>query len=397
MFEFSPDWDARFCYLVVLGCGVVSARVQVYGRLELLKGKTVHAWSILSTWWVFSTYLVIPLVLFWLLDRTGALQDTSLFAAIFVGLAYPAIVSGGTSLKPNAGVAGVFGWLNNAADNLAQKTTAAVAVRDRLFSRAVVGHIATNKDRFDEVRTLALNYAESPASVNKELAATQDPTERAQIVYDYATSSSESLKPLSSAVKEWKLPNVTSPYTVAWRWMSAYIVIGLLVLVAVAIAVFGNRGNRWFLDWRLQQPGASSVDLLRTRRSLGNFLASDDAVAHAMRVRLADTLQRPDLDMNRVDEILRLLLEHRGTPGSARFQEVATLLVDHLRTPSVDVRARVQHSLLLLSEEVQAPDDAEHELAKLKEWKPLTSDSPIDLERHWRAWRKWWSRVSATH
>src|SRR5664279_1470228 len=99
MLSFSPDWDARYCYLIVLGCGILSALIQVQGRLDVLRNKAIYAWSLWTTWLVFSTYLLIPLMLFWLLDRTGALQDTSFFAALLVGFAYPLVLSGGSSLK----------------------------------------------------------------------------------------------------------------------------------------------------------------------------------------------------------------------------------------------------------------------------------------------------------
>jgi len=39
-------------------------------------------------------YTLIPLALFWLLDRTNAIHDTSLFAAILIGVGYQQILSG---------------------------------------------------------------------------------------------------------------------------------------------------------------------------------------------------------------------------------------------------------------------------------------------------------------
>ncbi|HXM73671.1 MAG TPA: hypothetical protein VN904_00225, partial [Chthoniobacterales bacterium] len=101
----SPDLDARWCYAVVLVCGLISAQLQLNKRfLEL---KISRVWIVPNTWFVFLIYLFIPLALFWVMDRTGALNDTSLFAALLVGLAYPAILAGGFGgLKTPTGIEG---------------------------------------------------------------------------------------------------------------------------------------------------------------------------------------------------------------------------------------------------------------------------------------------------
>ena len=89
----SPDLDARWCYLIVLLCGLISARSQLYKRF--VDFKVSGAWLVPSTWLVFAIYLAIPIALFWLMDRMNALNDTSLLAALLVGFAYPAILAGG--------------------------------------------------------------------------------------------------------------------------------------------------------------------------------------------------------------------------------------------------------------------------------------------------------------
>src|SRR5437660_829618 len=103
----SPDWDTRLCYLVVLLCGLVSARIQLYKRF--VEAKISGAWLVPNTWLVFGIYVFIPIALFWLMDRTSALTDTSLFAALLIGLAYPAILAGGFGgIRAPGGIEGVF-------------------------------------------------------------------------------------------------------------------------------------------------------------------------------------------------------------------------------------------------------------------------------------------------
>jgi hypothetical protein len=399
MLGFSPDWDARYCYLIVLACGIVSARIQVQGRLDVLKSKAIYAWCLRTTWLVFTTYLVIPLILFWLLDRTGALQDTSLFAAILVGLAYPAVLAGGTSLKPAQGVAGVVGWLNKAADSLVTKTTAYVAVEDRLFMRNVVEAMLLDPARQTAVERLAKSYADVPASViNGELASQPDPAAKAQVAYDYATNSAYGIKPLGQIVKSWKLKGVHCPHARAWRSCTVYASVLGAISVVVAGLLFAGPGDDVFRVWRIVKPGVSAADLHRNREILKQRLGVTGACAERMRGRLAAALIRPGLELGRTDEILRLLLLPRGKCGEPRFAATFELLIDALRAGSVDVRARVHHALLLLVEEcgpASADVAQEARLKELQAWKPLATESPIDLERKWRTWHTWWGKASA--
>lgn len=397
MLSFSPDWDARYCYLIVLGCGILSALVQVQGRLDTLRNKAIYAWSLWTTWLVFGTYLIIPLMLFWLLDRTGALQDTSLFAALLVGLAYPVVLAGGSSLKPAGGIAGVVGWLTKAADALVARTTAYVAVEDRLFMRQVVAQMLPPGNRQQEVEALALQYADSPPLViQTELTKAGSALEKAQIAYDYATNSAYGLKPLGKLVKAWKPGSLRSPYDRAWRWrLACAAILGVVSLVIVGAVLIGP-GNEPFTVWRLVKAGNSTADLHRNHEVFKRWLAVTDPSAEGMRSRLAAALQQPRLEMARADEIIALLLLDRGKPGGPQFVATAEFLCDQLRARSVDVRARIQYALLVLADECPPPpkdSPRDLRLKELRAWQPLAKESPINVEPRWRAWRAWWSEL----
>jgi hypothetical protein len=86
----SPVLEAYVCYAVVLLLGAVTAVIQISRRLGDLAG----VWTVPQTWLLFVLYLLVPIGLFWLLDRTSAITDTSLFAAILVGVGYVGIMSG---------------------------------------------------------------------------------------------------------------------------------------------------------------------------------------------------------------------------------------------------------------------------------------------------------------
>ena len=87
----SPDVPAFICYLVVLAVGALVARSNVSRILKLIPGH----WRFFKTWLLFAAYLLLPITLFWFLDYTSALHDTSLFAALVVAVAYQQIFSGG--------------------------------------------------------------------------------------------------------------------------------------------------------------------------------------------------------------------------------------------------------------------------------------------------------------
>src|SRR5262252_1159508 len=87
---FSPDISAFWCYLIVGGLGAWVAGRQIQLRLGGIRG----IWFQPRTWILFIAYLAVPVGLFWLLDRTGATTDTSLFAAVLVGIGYERIISG---------------------------------------------------------------------------------------------------------------------------------------------------------------------------------------------------------------------------------------------------------------------------------------------------------------
>jgi hypothetical protein len=88
----SPDRPAYVCYAIVILVGLWVAHAKVSKLMESSKGR----WVFFETWLVFAAYAIVPVLLFWLLDFTNALHDTSLFAALLVALGYRQILAGET-------------------------------------------------------------------------------------------------------------------------------------------------------------------------------------------------------------------------------------------------------------------------------------------------------------
>ncbi len=392
MIEFSPDWDSRYGYLLVFLGALVSARFQVYKRLEVLKGKQIYAWSLYRTWLVFGIYLALPLLLFWLLDRTGSIHDTSLFSAVLVSLAYPAILAGGTSLKPAGGILAVFDWLNQAADGLVKRTAESVAVEERIFRRSILTAMTADTLRHDAVLDVARLHAEAPDAMDREMAETTTVQERAEIAYDYATSSAYGLRPLDAVTSKWQPAVALSPYRRTRRWVAVYLA-GSVVLLALTYALVFIHYPSDYAIWRLFKPGTGHQDLHRSVALLESACLAQDPGQFEIESALVRALQRPGIELARTDEAFRLLLLRRGASAQTPSNPVPGLLIDSLRARSVDVRSRAQNTLLMLAHE-QPPvvgSAGTNSFEDLKAWKPLSADSTTEIESRIRKWERFWN------
>lgn len=113
-------------------------------------------------------------------------------------------------------------------------------------------------------------------------------------------------------------------------------------------------------------------------------LRDSEAAPRALKA-LVDLLRIPDLPLERADLVLKILLEQRDGE-SAQLAELPTLLVGALRTDSVDVRDRINQTLLYMAEARRIPlaDD-------LARWNQSNGDSTTDLERYIKAWSAYWA------
>ncbi len=168
----SPDLDARVCYGIVFLCAVWSARRQVGKQFEELNIPASMAWATNVTWLAFLAYSLIPLGLFWLMDRMGAVSDTSLFSALLIGLAYSAVVEGGLGgIKVPAGLDGILKFLTMSPDTITEKANKEWARLDKRFEDYIVGRMLREREAFDEILPLVLSTVDHPEKLEAELGA----------------------------------------------------------------------------------------------------------------------------------------------------------------------------------------------------------------------------------
>jgi len=164
----SPDIEAYICYAIVFFLGAVTAVIQINRALGNLGG----VWLIPRTWLLFSMYLMVPIILFWFLDRTGAITDTSLFAAVLVGVGYAGIMNGTSkTISPASSLAQFWTPFQAYADEV-QKSVLQRTKRneDRLMDGLVTSVIADHA-RYAPLERLAMSLSPDAAALRARLVA----------------------------------------------------------------------------------------------------------------------------------------------------------------------------------------------------------------------------------
>jgi hypothetical protein len=392
----SPDWDARVCYAVVLLCGLISARLQLYKRFLNLKISGI--WLVPNTWLIFGIYVAIPLVLFWVMDRMGAVNDTSLFAALLVGLAYPAILAGGFGgLQAPTGVASVLKPLDAVTDAVIKSVTNAVGRNQKRFEDFVVGRMKADAEIFSDLLALAKSSPIDVAALDKQLNDLQnsgiaDPSElldkRARAIYLRLSGCPDFVETLTAKKKLMLRHRLKSPIIRTRAVVSSIIVLFLALVAVGAYLLTCPRPSLAYYGWRLAKATNSERDRFRAREKLSDYLL-DPKSGEAPRQNLMRIVRSPGLSAERVDIILQLLLQARNKEHHK--QSLCIELIEDLRVDNVDARLRVHKTLLLLATE-RDPQFKERQ-KELDSWDPTKGDSVPTLEEWICRWKKFFPEV----
>jgi hypothetical protein len=406
----SPDRDARCCYLVVLLCALVAARVQVYQRLQQRNPNGI--WLEPGTWAIFFIYLCLPLGLFWLMDRYGAVHDTSLFAAVLIGAAYPALLSGNLGgLKSPVDAQSLQKPLDSFIDYVTRRITARNERNRRRIREIIIPQMLANSElnKWIEERAATASgntqLASDIADINKsildaakttadsagasELLASERAKERRALkYYVYASADSDFEKDLVAKryLKEKWLRGITT-FARMRRVVVFMLAVALAVLVRIAVLLQNKTVCIWYNVWRIEKPNNSPQDLYRARLNLGGYLQAKNAQQEAERA-IVGAIATPGLSTERVDLLIETLLENRSAMSPR--DELPELLVRALRASNNDAKAHVQESLRLLAEETGRPVDK-----KLAEWNPAAAHSLREVETAVHAWEAYWSANTA--
>jgi hypothetical protein len=403
----SPDKPAYVCYAIVILVGLWVAHAKVSKLMASSQGR----WGFFETWLVFAAYAIVPVLLFWLLDFTNALHDTSLFAALLVALGYRQILAGETK---GVALPGQFAalwspfetWANEVRDRIGTKSK----IRsDRVYD-TLQDILAKDSVREANLRALAYLLAEDGPRLSQDLAALHaqaKPPDIAQDAFDRIQTrravgrclqSIRRVNPedygyvlyrakLVSFLQYWFLLGNAEAHV----WQVYGLAFTFLLLFAFG-AVFLQPPNMLKYNlWRFQKVNATERDHFRTQQ----FLAAriNDATIEKKKPfdiiePLVRLLRYRDIDRKVAENIISLVLEFRR-PGLT--EQAVPVLIEALRTENPDVRLRVHQALKDLRSLTYDLSTEDKELAS---WVPSKNESAGEVEKRIKKYYAWWITVA---
>ena len=396
---FSPDIEAYYCYFIVLIVGAIVGVSQIRQRIGQIEG----IWSLPRTWWLFALYVAIPVLLFWLLDRTSAINDTSVFAAILVGFGYVGIITGDNqSIRPPGGASQFWSPFLAYSDRIAAQVRDQDARRRRRIADQIVAEVMMDEARRKALEELARKYAPDIGALEAQIKTFDDDVKKRG---EAATAEGKvrtyynvmlSVPDAYDLMREKKIIGAWF-YWLDVRGIKSFLRMFVCAVIVVGILILGvwhflkpNTSEQIanYYIWRLGKANSTANDQFRTRQYLAQFLVRSDSIVRSyVMTRLADLVQRPNLPMERVDLALQIILQNRGQVTSTSPSPMPLTLVTALRAASVDARTRANEALKFLAESCKAELPAE-----LGQWKPSDGDSTAALERQIGRWNEYWAK-----
>jgi hypothetical protein len=384
----SPDLEAFCCYGLVFLLGLATAWGQVSKRLGRLPGQ----WIMLNTWLLFFAYTFVPVALFWFLDRTNAIHDTSLFAAVLVGVGYQQILSGSIgSIRAPGDISKFWQPFGAWADTIAVRIRDRIIVNNSRFDEKLLSTIRSDAGKFGALKSVAMVHASDVLSVNQSLqaiAATEGVLGADGVQAKQASFLYENLKQSSPQQFEYLLYKTgVIPrkwflwYAQEWRSKTT------AIAVAVILLLLGVGGALWmstppararYYVWRLHKDNGTDYDRYRAQKKLSGYLANTPPAYSD----LIGLLRVPNLPVTTADRVLGLLLETRREAWASKV-DLQGMLVESLRTENSDVRTRIQKLLLYLADEKQSQVPTE-----LQNWRSDPKNTSTDVDQVIKKWQQ---------
>jgi len=401
------DLNPLWCYAIVLLAGALSAYWEVSDRFKPYP----DAWKLAGTWLLMLAFTALPALLFFVLDRTGAIHDTSVFAALLIGFGYQQVLSGQiASAKAPSEVSILWQPFVKWVDWMNGRIRQRVARDDNRLREKLIADVLSSKDKYQLLLNLIVQHVPNPKDVQEKLKAEeesvkdlQDPIDKASAIrfrqaarlyeallgiddYRYLLKRADLLVPSDLNSPGTRLPSFTS-----------FFLFCLFLLFLIALLPVGASTKAWmygqyradlidFYVWRVARTNSSEADKYRTNEQLVAYLANPQTASYACQD-LAAVLRYESLSPKDADRVLATLLAN-DPPGGACNPLLHQLLFEALRAPNSDVRARIQDSLIWLYSE-ESPKEKLPD--SLKNWKPKPSESPADIEQNISLWRTTWA------
>ncbi|HZP98686.1 MAG TPA: hypothetical protein VFB13_04050 [Reyranella sp.] len=409
----SPDIDARFCYLIVMLAGMLTAVREVDSRLAHIPG----AWNDIGAHRLFGFLWLTPVIIFFLLDHTGAINDTSPVAALVVALTYSAFVAGAGHSLPRQ-VTGLWAKLLGDPDRIQANAQARMQARLFQYVRAATRDIASKPARYSKLQTLARRLVADPQALDARMAELDqqyggDPTLSAWKKTELLLRAIAGVYVARGLTEEvhgllrregligWGTYASFPGESVggAWRNLSVLIPAGLIIAIAILSTTDRWNFERAWLGWRLSKTNATSVDLTRTREAFIDRFARSFAPSDELHT-LGGIIREASMTPARVDTTIGIMTDavRQRIDRDRLLPDLVVTLIISLRTANVDARARVHNALLYLADQRLKATSADNKEAQavlddLRKWKPSDSSSVTELAGRIDEWRRFFSQV----
>ena len=403
----SPDIPALCCYFIVVSVGMVVSAVSINQLLKDTPGR----WAFLDTWILFWANTAVPVLLFWFLDYTGALRDTSLFGALVVGFGYHQVFTGGIKgiLMPGQSARlwqPYEAWVNKVAARISVKNH---WVAERYFDR-VRRLVAERAELLKAMERVTFYHSKDATLLQTkldELKALPGPTGATQEETDRLKQdrlARKLLEELRTAEPVNFAHYLYQNKIIPWHYRSfllgkarsglfSAVAVGLVAaLLTVGLLVFVSSPG-WRLryhQWRMIKPNTSEPDRFRSREFLQTQVrqAAQGTNAPAAFAAIYGPLVKPlryrAAPVKQAEEIHQFLFHSRV--GKVDCWLVPQL-IESLRTDSLDLRARANQLL----NEIQR---ASYTNAPAPTWQPLKEDPAHVVDEKINLWGQWWRQVS---
>jgi hypothetical protein len=417
----SPDIPAYCCYLLVLSVGMMVAA----GSINKLLIDTPTRWAFLDTWILFFANAAAPVLLFWFLDYTGVVRDTSFFSAVVIAFGYQQVFAGGVQgiLMPgqSSKIWQPFeAWVNKVALRIAKANQLA---GERKFERAR-RLVLMNTDGLQSLQKLVFLHTKDVPKLTTELAAL------AALPQPNGASAAEQqdltnqrlarklLEELRSAKPEdygFYLEDGGILYKRGpWSWVRFSFLLGkarsrlvsgtmlsmILLLVVAGVVTFlkSEDCQRQYHQWRFLKLNASELDRFRSQEFLEKALKENslehktNAVAEFQKIYspILKPLRSGEVPLKEVDAIQHFVFYSR-VPGADEV--LVPGLIEALETDNLEVRTRIQQ---LLTEIQKASYTNAPTNAQPPDWQPAKEDTPHKVVEKQDEWRHWWQMAKST-
>jgi hypothetical protein len=387
----SPDLSALCCYTIVAILGAWVAGRQISERLRGIPG----VWLEWRTYLLFLLYAMLPMGLFWLLDRGGAAADTSVFAAVLVGVGYQQIIAGKNETIRAPGDLSQF-WTPfvSYADSIAQVVRRGRDTKQRRIEDRIIAGIAADDEKLRKFIALARGRLPDAESVDTQLEALNSKVQFQGVKFVTERKVRLLLGLMLSVPDRYRLmyqESIIGWWEFRFRLFGdagssmAWLAAALPVLALLGLFYWGGPylravEPRYYL-WRVAKANATPADLYRSRLHLASLIGDENRGTGTLRG-LGVVLRNPTLPMDRVDLILQTMLE----AYSAGVEQTVETMVATLHASNVDTRRRVHDALLPM-----AASCATKTPASLLDWKPAGGDSAAVLETNIEQWKAYWA------